>query len=67
MSEDEFRERIAREVGQEPPYEFGAFTQPDESVRRSIARVKQHPFLPHRDHVRGFVYDVDSGAAREVV
>ncbi|MDB5039295.1 MAG: hypothetical protein JWN27_21 [Candidatus Eremiobacteraeota bacterium] len=67
MSEEEFRERIAREVGQEPPYAFGAFTQPDESVRRSIERIREHPFLPYRDHVRGFVYDVDSGAAREVV
>jgi carbonic anhydrase len=67
LSEDEFRERIAREVGQEPPYAFGAFTNPDDSVRRSITRIKEHPFLPHRDLVRGFVYDVDSGATREVV
>jgi carbonic anhydrase len=67
MTEDEFRERIAREVGKEPPYAFGAFTNPDDSVRRSIARIKEHPFLPHRDQVRGFVYDVDSGAVREVV
>jgi carbonic anhydrase len=67
MSEEEFRERIAREVGHEPPYAFGAFTNPDDSVRRSIARIKDHPFLPHRDQVRGFVYDVDSGATREVV
>ncbi|MDB5026605.1 MAG: carbonic anhydrase [Candidatus Eremiobacteraeota bacterium] len=67
MSEQEFRERIAREVGQEPPYAFGAFTQPDDSVRRSMARIKEHPFLPHRDRVRGFVYDVDSGQVREVV
>jgi carbonic anhydrase len=67
MSEAEFRERISREVGQPPPYAFGAFTDPGESVRRSIARIKEHPFLPHREHVRGFVYDVDSGATREVV
>jgi carbonic anhydrase len=67
LSEEEFRERITREVGQEPPYAFGAFTKPEDSVRRSIARIKEHPFLPHRDRVRGFVYDVDSGATREVV
>jgi carbonic anhydrase len=66
-TEKQFREEIAREVGQEPPYTFGAFTQPDDSVRRSIARIKEHPFLPHRERVRGFVYDVDTGATREVL
>ncbi|HYZ15705.1 MAG TPA: carbonic anhydrase [Candidatus Acidoferrum sp.] len=67
MSEEGFRERITREVGQAPPYTFGAFTDPEESVRRSIARIKEHVFLPNRVHVRGFVYDVESGATREVV
>lgn len=67
MTEEEFRERISREVGQPPPYSFGAFKDPDDSVRRSMARIKEHPFLPHREHVRGFVYDVDSGATREVL
>jgi carbonic anhydrase len=66
MSEAEFRDRITREVGEEPPYAFGAFDRPEDSVRRSIARIKEHAFLPHRDRVRGFVYDVDSGATREV-
>jgi carbonic anhydrase len=66
-TEAQFRDEIAREVGQVPPYEFGAFTEPDDSVRRSIARVKEHPFLPHRKSVRGFVYDVDTGATREVL
>jgi carbonic anhydrase len=65
--EDELRERITQEVGVEPPYVFGAFSDIDASVRGSIARVREHPFLPHRTHVRGFVYDVNTGATREVV
>ena len=65
-TEDEFREYLLREVGQEPPYEFGAFTDPDDSVRRSIARIKDHPFLAHRTHVRGFVYNVETGTTKEV-
>jgi carbonic anhydrase len=64
--EDELRERIASEVGFEPPYLFGAFNNIDESVRRSIARVMEHPFLQHRTHIRGFVYDVETGITREV-
>jgi carbonic anhydrase len=66
MTEDEFRDSIAREVGQEPPYEFGAFTDPEDSIRRSIARIKNHPFLAHRTHVRGFVYNVETGTTKEV-
>jgi carbonic anhydrase len=64
--EDELRERIASEVGFEPPYLFGAFNDIDASVRRSIARVMEHPVLPHRTHIRGFVYDVETGTTREV-
>jgi carbonic anhydrase len=66
FAEEELRERITREVGLEPPYAFGAFSDIDASVRHSIARVVEHPFLPHRTYVRGFVYDVNTGKTREV-
>jgi carbonic anhydrase len=36
-------------------------------VRDGIRRVRAHPFLPHRDHVRGFVYEVETGHVREVI
>jgi hypothetical protein len=55
------RAEIAGDVGRPPPYELGAFDDLDDAVRAAIARVRSHPFLPHRDRVRGFVYDVDSG------
>lgn len=67
LKEDEFRAKLTREVGSEPPYEFGAFRDVDLSVRRALERVRAHPFLPARDRVRGFVYDVDNGALREVL
>jgi carbonic anhydrase len=66
LKEDEFRTQLARETGLEPPYAFGAFVDVDLSVRLALERVRAHPFLPSRAHVRGFVYDVDSGALREV-
>lgn len=66
VQEDEFRARIAGEVGAEPPYGFGSFTDLDAAVRSAIARVREHAFLPHRANVRGFVYDVTTGALREV-
>ena len=50
-------------MGGSPPYEFGAFGDLDDAVRAAIARVRSYPFLTHRDRVRGFVYDVDTGPA----
>ncbi len=61
------RAEIDAETGSEPPYAFGGFSDLDEAVRRAIVRVREHPYLPHRDHVRGFVYEVETGHVREVV
>ena len=61
------RAEIAADTGHAPPYAFGAFRDIDEAVRSAIARVREHPFLPHRDRVRGFVYAVETGHLREVV
>lgn len=60
------RAAISAEVGTAPPYQFGAFHDIDQSVRTSISRVREHPFLPHRDNVRGFIYQVENGHLREV-
>ncbi|MBV8642458.1 MAG: carbonic anhydrase [Candidatus Eremiobacteraeota bacterium] len=64
--EPALRAQIAAETGAEPPYAFGAFEDIDEAVRTAVARVREHPFLPHRDRVRGFVYEVETGRVREV-
>lgn len=61
------RAEIAADTGHVPPYAFGAFNDIDEAVRSAIVRVREHPFLPHRDHVRGFVYEVETGHVREVL
>lgn len=60
------RAAIVEQTGHAPSYAFGSFTDLEEAVRNAITRVREHPFLPHRDHVRGFVYDVDTGHVREV-
>lgn len=57
---------IETEVGAAPPFTFGAFVDLDGSVRDSVERVRSAAFLPHRDHVRGFVVDVATGRLREV-
>lgn len=58
--------QIEQETGAQPPYAFGAFADLDEAVRAGVRRVREHPFLPHRDRVRGFVYEVESGHVREI-
>lgn len=65
--EPALRAAIAAEVGEAPPYAFGSFADVDEAVRDAVVRVRGHRFLPHRDRVRGFVYEVDTGRVREVV
>ena len=65
--EPALRDAIAADTGHAPPYAFGAFDDIDVAVRTAITRVREHPFLPHRDRVRGFVYEVETGHLREVV
>lgn len=57
---------LVEEVGHAPPYGFGAFDDIDRAVRDAVERVRAHPFLPHRDHVRGFIYETETGHVREV-
>ncbi len=64
--ESALRAQIATDTGDVPPYAFGAFRDIDEAVGSAIRRVRTHRFLPHRDLVRGFVYEVETGHLREV-
>jgi carbonic anhydrase len=66
FTDDSFRAEIERDTGIRPPWPAEAFGDLDGDVRQSIARVKASPFIPHKESVRGFVYDVESGRLREV-
>ena len=66
FTDEEFRDQLERETGQRPDWHTETFSDLDENVRRSIARVKGNPFVPNTDSVRGFVYEVESGRLREV-
>jgi carbonic anhydrase len=64
--DDDVKAQIEADTGIRPPFALEAFADVDEDVRQSIARVKASPFIPHRDNVRGFVYDVSTGRLNEV-
>jgi carbonic anhydrase len=66
FTDADLKAKIQAEVGIRPPFALEAFADLDEDVRQSIARIKASPFVPHRDQVRGFVYDVKTGRLREV-
>ncbi len=66
FTEDELRLELLEETGTKPSWAVETFTDLDVDVRSSVQRVRQSPFVPYRDHVRGFVYDVDTGALREI-
>jgi carbonic anhydrase len=65
IQEDEFREKLRADVGEAPPYAFGAFEDVDVAVKRAVERVREHTFLPSRNLVHGFVYEVETGVLRE--
>ncbi len=66
LSEDEFRAELLAETGMAPKWAAEAFTDIDADVRNSLLRVRTNAFVPHRDNVRGFVYEVETGVLREV-
>ncbi|HEX8158705.1 MAG TPA: carbonic anhydrase [Solirubrobacteraceae bacterium] len=66
FTDDEFKRSVQDDVGIKPGWAAEAFPDLDEDVRQSIARIKASPFIPRKDSVRGFVYDVHTGKLREV-
>jgi carbonic anhydrase len=66
FTDDAFKRAIQDETGIKPPWSPESFSNLEEDVRQSIARVKASPFIPHKDAVRGFVFDVATGKLNEV-
>ena len=66
ITDGEFADRVERVAGERPPWPARASPDLEQSVRDSIRRVAESPFLLHRDRVRGYVYEIESGRLREV-
>ena len=66
FNDDDFRRQVQDDTGIKPEWAAEAFSDLDEDVRQSIARIKASPFIPRTDQVRGLVYDGHSGGLREV-
>jgi carbonic anhydrase len=66
FSDDEVKAAIEADTGLRPSFALEAFPDLERNVRQSIARIKANPFIPNKDSVRGFIFDVHSGVLKEV-
>ena len=66
FTDDDFAQKMEEAAGQRPEWSAHAFGDLEGNVRDSIRRIKDSPFVPNTDSVRGFVYEVETGRLREV-
>jgi carbonic anhydrase len=67
FTDDAFKRSIQDETGIKPSWSAEAFPDLEEDVRQSRARILASPFIPHKESVRGFVFDVATGKLNEVI
>jgi carbonic anhydrase len=67
FTDDAFKRAIQEDTGIKPPWAAEAFDDLEEDVRQSKARITASPFIPHKDAIRGFVFDVATGKLNEVI
>jgi carbonic anhydrase len=66
FTDDEFKHAIEQETGIKPEWAAESFSDLEADVRQSIARIKASPFIPRKNSIRGFIYEVETGRLREV-
>ncbi len=66
FSDDDFKASIEQDTGIRPEWAPESFGDLEADVRQSVKRIEASPFIPHKDRIRGFVYEVESGRLREV-
>ncbi len=66
FTDDEFKASIEQDTGIKPEWAAEAFSDLENDVKQSIARIKASPFIPRKESIRGFVYEVETGRLREV-
>ncbi len=66
FKDDGLKAQIEEDTGLRPPFALEAFSNLEDDVRQSVRRIEASPFVPHKDNIRGFVYDVETGRLNEV-
>ena len=66
FTDDAFKKAIQDETGIKPAWSAEAFSDLETDVRQSKARIEASPFVPHKEAIRGFIFDVATGKLDEV-
>jgi len=66
ITDEEYAERMEAETGERPEWSAHAFSDLEGSVRAAIARLRESPFIPKKDSIRGFIFDVKTGELSEI-
>ena len=66
LDDDGFLDQLEQDTGHRPDWEVGGFADAADDVRQALQTLQESPYLLHKDHIRGFVYDVDTGHVTEV-
>jgi carbonic anhydrase len=66
FKDDAVKDQILADTGIRPSFAMEAFPDAEADVRQSIARIHASPSVPHKDQIRGFVFEVETGRLREV-
>jgi carbonic anhydrase len=64
-SEDGFAQQLAAD-GVLPTWRLGAFENVEDALRQSLARLRASRELAAREQIRGFIFDPETGALREL-
>lgn len=67
FTDDQLAAKLESETGQRPTWTAESFTSLHDDVRKSLTRITDSPFIPHKNSVRGFVFDVATGTLEEVL
>jgi len=66
FTDEQFSDKLASETGERPEWNANCFDDLEGDVRESIAKIRSSPFIPNKDSIRGFVYDVQTGRLNEI-
>jgi len=67
FTDEGFAKQLEEATGQRPTWPAESFTSLEDDVRKSLKRITDSPFVPHKDSVRGFIFDVATGRLAEVL
>ena len=66
LSQAQLNEQISAATGHHFAEELGCFTDPIGAIVDDVERLRASPYLPARDKIRGFMYDLSSNLLTEV-